>query len=282
MTRGEGKQSLELRLNCLDPARLLGARQERLHAVTAFSATLSPGSWVQAGLGMREDAVYRQLASPFEAGQLRAYVATHIDTRYGQREGSLPALANTLVSWLADEPGNCIVYFPSYRYLADCLELLESSAALPLDRRLWVQTREQDERAREALLTTLGEHRNVVAFCILGGVFGEGVDLPGEQLASVVIVGVGLPQVNRDTRQLRDYYDRRCGQGFEYTFLYPGMQKVDQALGRVIRRDEDRGSALLIDSRYRRHAYRVLLPGAWHYVDYRLSPSWSPSLPPEE
>jgi len=104
-----------------------------------------------------------------------------------------------------------------------------------------------------------------VALCILGGVFGEGIDLPGEQLCSVVVVGVGMPQVNRDTRQLQDWYQQRCGAGFEYVFLYPGMQKVDQALGRVVRRMEDRGRALLIDPRYRQRQYRELLPPWWDY-----------------
>ena len=122
-----------------------------------------------------------------------------------------------------------------------------------------------DDAGRQRLLQLLQEHRDVVAFCILGGVFGEGIDLPGEELSSVVVVGVGLPQVNRDTRSLRDYYEVRTGNGFAYAYLYPGMQKVNQALGRVIRRDSDRGSALLIDGRYRSKEYRELLPPWWEY-----------------
>ena len=106
-----------------------------------------------------------------------------------------------------------------------------------------------------------------MAFCILGGVFGEGIDLPGEALCSVIIVGVGLPQFNRDTQTLQAYYEARGGQGFEHAFLFPGMQKVNQALGRVIRGMEDKGSALLIDQRYGWPDYRNLLPRWWEYQD---------------
>jgi DNA excision repair protein ERCC-2 len=124
-----------------------------------------------------------------------------------------------------------------------------------------------DEAARDALLQLLTQRRDVVALCILGGVFGEGIDLPGEQLSSIVVVGVGMPQVNRQTRQLQHWYEQRNGRGFEYAYLYPGMQKVDQALGRVVRGSQDRGKALLIDPRYREQQYRDLLPPWWHYQE---------------
>ena len=113
----------------------------------------------------------------------------------------------------------------------------------------------------------LGEHRDVLALCILGGIFGEGIDLPGEQLSSIVVVGVGMPQVNRQTRQLQQWYEKSHAPGFEYAYLYPGMQKVDQALGRVVRSSTDRGKALLIDPRYRERRYRELLPPWWQYQD---------------
>ena len=128
-----------------------------------------------------------------------------------------------------------------------------------------MQQREQEDAGRDQLLQQLETRRDVVALCILGGVFGEGIDLPGERLTSVVIVGVGLPQFNRDTRMLQAWYQQRCGAGFEYACLYPGMQKVDQALGRVIRASEDRGRALLVDSRYGQRQYRELLPPWWNY-----------------
>ncbi len=268
LQRGEGRQSLSVTLNCLDPSRLLSMRHQRAHAVIAFSATLSPLPWSRASLGLDEQAVCSRAASPFDRTQLQVSLATGIDTRYHQRGKSLDDLVQLLRRWLDDTPGNCIVYFPSYQYLEDALTRLQSGATALPARETWVQTRRQDEREREHLLQLLAQREDVVAFCILGGVFGEGIDLPGKLLSSVVVVGIGMPQVNRDTRQLQAWYQQRYAAGFEYAFLYPGMQKVDQALGRVVRRLEDTGSALLIDPRYRRRQYRDLLPAWWDYRDW--------------
>jgi DNA excision repair protein ERCC-2 len=148
----------------------------------------------------------------------------------------------------------------------ECLEQLESSDAL-IGRERWRQQPGLDENARDELLQQFSRQRNLAAFCILGGVFGEGIDLPGEDLSSVVVVGVGLPQVGREREQLRDWYQQRYGAGFEYAYLYPGMQKVDQALGRVVRTVNDSGSALLVDVRYGWPQYRALLPPWWRYGD---------------
>ena len=200
-----------------------------------------------------------------------------IDTRWRQRAATLPALAAAIRDWLEQVPGNCLVYFPSYRYMRDCLEHLAPDEALPGERQLWVQRPDQGATERDQLLDYLLTHRNVAAFCILGGVFGEGIDLPGEQLASVIVVGVGMPQVDRETRLLQAYNDDRYGAGFDFSFRYPGLQKVNQALGRVIRTDRDRGRALLIDRRYAEAAYRALLAPWWEYC--ATSPSAEGDVP---
>lgn len=260
--RGPGeRQSLCVHLACLDPARLLGERHGRAHSVTAFSATLSPPAWARDALGLRDSCVTHRAPSPFAADQLQVSVATDISTRYRDREASLPDLAQRIERWLGDTPGNCIVFFPSYAYMDRVLARLPADAG----RTRWIQRPEMDDQARRELLERLAAHRDVAAFCILGGIFGEGIDLPGEQLQSVVIVGVGMPQLNRDTRELQDWYQQKYGHGFEYAFIYPGMQKVGQALGRVVRTLDDRGSALLVDSRYAQPAYRALLPAWWSY-----------------
>lgn len=265
LTRGSGRQSLQVALKCLDPARLLQQRQQPLHALTAFSATLSPPDWTRSALGLAPETVFRRELSPFEGSQLEVFLVTSVDTRYSRRRGSLPDLAAVLLTWLRREKGNCITYFPSYRYLQDCLEQLQALGLNELPRSLWVQRPDLGDTGRQELLHLLEEQRDVCAFCILGGIFGEGIDLPGERLSSVAIVGVGLPQFNRDTEQLREWFQQRYGAGFEYAYLYPGMQKVDQALGRVIRDSGDRGRALLIDSRYLERQYRELLPAWWTY-----------------
>lgn len=259
--RGEGPQGLEVHLNCLDPARLLGARQAACHAVVAFSATLSPWHWARDALGLEPEAVCFRADSPFDPGQLQVEVATHVDTRFRRRQESLPSLAALLRDWLQRVPGNCLLYFPSYRYLEDCLGALGN----PPGRHLAIQRPGEGDNGREAFLELMETRRDVAAFCVLGGAFGEGIDLPGERLTSVVVVGVGLPQVNRDSLAQQDFYQRKYGSGFTYAFQYPGMQKVSQALGRVIRSTQDRGCALLVDSRYRQPDYRQLLPPWWQY-----------------
>ncbi len=266
--RGEGRQGLRLVLNCLDASRLLSGAQERLHSLTAFSATLSPLHWSRTGLGMGEAAVCSRQRSPFAAEQLQVFLATAVDTRYRARQQSLPQLASLLRQWLQQCDGNCIVYLPSYRYLQDALAEVEAAGGVG-SRLLWQQRPEAGREAQGELLRQLRERRDVAAFCILGGLFGEGIDLRGEQLSSVVVVGVGLPQFNRDSERLRDWHQARGRDGFAHTYRYPGMQKVDQALGRVVRREDDRGAALLIDARYALREYRELLPPWWSYRDWQ-------------
>ncbi len=265
LQRGAGSQGLSLGLNCLDPSRLLAACQTRAHAVIAFSATLSPQHWMRQLTGLDEAAVCRRLESPFSPGQLLVDLETDIDTRYRQRESSAPALAKRLHRFLQEASGNCIVYFPSYRYLDKILDLMLADDSLSKQRLLWRQSPEQSLEERDSLFQALHDNRNMAAFCILGGVFSEGIDLPGEQLSAVAIVGVGLPQVGSERENLREWYQQAYGAGFEYAYLYPAMQKVDQALGRVVRTSTDHGRALLIDNRYAWPVYRALLPPWWSY-----------------
>jgi DNA excision repair protein ERCC-2 len=262
LRRSESRQSLVVKLRCLDASRLLSENQRRPTAVTAFSATVSPADWVLRELGFGDAAVFSSLASPFDPGQFDVVLDTTLDIRYRAREASLPALAATLVRWLEEHPGNCIVYFSAYSYMADAVQLLRDRTPR---RHICVQERNWREAERAGLLATLREREDVVAFCILGGVFGEGIDLPGAALKSVVVVGVGLPQFNREREVLNRYYRQKLGRGFEYAYQYPGMQRVCQALGRVVRCESDTGSALLIDSRYQEAGYRGLLPPWWHY-----------------
>ena len=267
LQRGGGSQGLSLGLTCLDPSRLLARCQSRAHAVIAFSATLSPQPWMRQLTGLGESTVCRRLSSPFDSRQLQVELETGIDTRYRQREASAVALAQRIGRFLAALNGNCIVYFPSYRYLESILALIKEDQDFLEHRHLWQQSPEQDQAQRESLFQLLREKANVAAFCILGGVFSEGVDLPGDLLSAVVIVGVGLPQVGSERECLRQWYQQAYGAGFEYAYLYPAMQKVDQALGRVVRTETDEGRALLIDSRYGWPSYRQLLPSWWSYVE---------------
>ena len=263
MQRDGSQQSLVLRLRCLDPSRLLAERHEAAQSVAAFSATASPAGWMQAELGMT-GSVFQSLPSPFAPEQLEVTLCTALDTRYRARERTLPELAHRIVDWLASNPGNSIVYFSAYRYMEAVFDYMRPMIH---GRNVFCQQRHWREEDRQALLTTLESQRDVIAFCILGGVFGEGVDLPGEALSSVVIVGAGLPQFNPERDALKHYFQARHGLGFEFAYLYPGIQKVAQALGRVVRTESDRGHALIIDPRFADPAYRSLLPPWWRYTE---------------
>jgi len=251
-----------LRLNCIDPARLLALRHVELHAVVAFSATLSPPGWMRALLGLDTGAVFRRCASPFRPQQLAVTIEPRIDTRLSRREQTRPRLLARLVDWLSAQPGNCLVFFPSYRYLNDCVDDLRP---LLEGRQLWVQPAPGGTSGPGELREMLRTQRNVCGLCLLGGSFSEGIDLPGDQLASVVLVGPGLPQPDCDNRLQQDYFQRLYREGFRYASLYPAMQRVNQSLGRVVRGDDDSGSALLIDERYAQSGYRDLLAPHWTY-----------------
>ena len=157
---------------------------------------------------------------------------------------------------MTQKPGKYLVFFPSFAFLRMTAERL----MLPCQ----VQEKQMDESARRAFLDAYRqEGGDALSLCVLGGVFSEGIDLPGRQLDGVVVVGVGLPQVNLYQEVLRAHFERTLGDGFLYAYMLPGMQKVTQAVGRVIRTETDTGVALLLDDRYSYPAYRRLMPEHW-------------------
>jgi DNA excision repair protein ERCC-2 len=257
----DGGEPAALVLNCLDPGRLLARRHDAGHASVAFSATLAPPSWMGERLGFRPDAVWHRCPSPFAPSQLAVTLEPAIDPRYAARAASRDALVARLLAWAGQHPGNCLVFFPSHRYLADCREAIGAGLA---GRRLWAQPA-PGEPPGEDLLALLATARDVLALCVLGSGYSEGIDLPGDQLCSVVVVGPGLPHLSHDTRALEAWFAARGRDGFACACLYPALQRVNQALGRVIRADADRGAALLIDPRFLRAPYRGLLAPHWDY-----------------
>lgn len=251
----------ELTLFCLSPAEMIAATTKGLRGSVFFSATLAPLPAMRALLGGTEEDACFSLPSPFPAERL-AVVRTRVQTRYAYREATAARIAESIEQAVTARPGKYIAYFPSYAYLRLVLAQLVARPLPPL----LVQESEMTEEARSRFLEafTKGEGPRL-GLCVLGGLFSEGVDLPGEQLIGALIVGVGLPTPSLRLKTLQGYYEERFGDGFLYAWMIPAMQKVAQAAGRVIRTESDRGLVLLMDDRYYDPRYVHLLPAEWQW-----------------
>lgn len=249
-------------LLCLDASTFLDASMGLGRSSVLFSATLLPASYFITTLGGGEAAKHLPLTSPFAADHLCLLSADTVSTKYADRARTLDDVCALISAVVEARQGNYIVFCPSYRYMRDIADRF---------RELWpslalaVQESGMDEAARETYLAQFNADNSetLVGFCVLGGIFAEGIDLTGERLIGTIIVGVGLPQIGAQQNALRDYYQETLGSGFEYAYQFPGMNKVLQAAGRVIRTEDDRGVVLLIDSRYALPAYHGLFPPHW-------------------
>ena len=251
---------------CLDPSRILDAAMNRARASVLFSATLTPPDYFADILGGGKGAVRISLPSPFDPGNLCLAAATGVSTRYEDREKSVKKLAGLIAAMVSGRAGNYIVYFPSYEYMgrvyaAFCERYPAVETVL--------QTAGMSASERESFLDAFADDRRLrVGFCVLGGSFSEGVDLPGGRLIGTAVVGVGLPGISNQRNLLREHYDATREQGYDYAYTYPGMNRVLQAAGRVIRREDDRGVVVLMDDRYASDRYRALFPEHWSGMQY--------------
>ncbi len=242
------------------PAPYLATRFAGAHSTTLFSATLQPSDYYRNLLGLPASTVCLEVPSPFQAEQLDVHVARHISTRYAQRQRSLPAIVQLMAEQFARRPGNYLAFFSSHDYLQQAAALLaERHPDIPA----WSQARGMTEAGQAAFLDMFAPGGQGIGFAVLGGVFSEGVDLPGDRLIGAFVATLGLPQVNPVNEQLRERMEAMFGQGYDYAYLYPGLRKVVQAAGRVIRTQQDRGVVWLIDDRYARAEVRELLPQWW-------------------
>jgi DNA excision repair protein ERCC-2 len=226
------------------------------------SATLTPIDYYCALLGGSSEDPLLQLPSPFPPEHLAVLVQDRIRTHFRARAGSLPEVVQAIASLIEGRAGNYLVYLPSYQYMAAVQEQFHALyPAVPI----LVQRSGMNEPDREAFLAAFAvEHgETLVGFAVMGGVFGEGIDLVGDRLIGAVIVGVGLPQLCVERDLIRDYFQEQTGAGFDYAYTFPGMNRVLQAIGRVIRSETDRGVVLLIDARFAEPRYRRLFPAWW-------------------
>ncbi|MBE5803273.1 MAG: ATP-dependent DNA helicase [Clostridiales bacterium] len=228
---------------------------EPLSGVVCFSATMEPLEDMKRLLGGGEEDACFAMPSPFPPENL-LILQQNVNTRYQHREAACGQIAAAIRRLWESKPGRYMAFFPSFAFMNRVAETLE----LPCQVQRSGMT---DEERRAFLAPYCPGGEPMLSLCVLGGIFAEGIDLPGDALDGVVIVGVGLPQVNLFQETLRDYYEETLQNGFLYAYMIPGMQKVAQAVGRVIRTESDMGVAILLDDRYRQSGYRRLMPAHW-------------------
>lgn len=251
-----------IKLFCLDPSHLLSEALKRGKAAVFFSATLLPLDYFKEILGGGPDDYTMYLNSPFEVNNRCLMIADRISTRYQDRDKSCNEVVQCIKSTVQAKKGNYIAFFPSYQYMNMIYELVEKECS---DIRVYVQSASMAEKEREDFLEHFkaDPEETVLGFCVLGGIFSEGIDLKDDRLIGAIIVGVGLPQICYERNIIRDYYRNKNRLGFEYSYMYPGMNKVMQAAGRVIRSEDDKGVILLIDDRFTNPSYLALFPNEW-------------------
>ena len=256
-----GEKHARLLLCCLDASTEILAASKKARGTVYFSATLAPFDAARRMLGSEDGDACLALVSPFDPAHLRARVAP-IDIRYAAREKTAPLVAQEIAAQLKKTRGHTLAFFPSYAYMERIYELVlgeEGLSDIAFDR----ERRGLSEDAKNALLGAFdeqGEQRRAL-FAVLGGAFSEGIDLPGKRLESVIVVSTGLPQPDMQVRAMQAYYDGVGEDGFFLAMTLPGMIRVIQAAGRLIRTDEDEGDLLLIDSRFHHAQIRRLLGG---------------------
>ena len=250
------------------PAPFLKPRFDSTHTTALFSATLSPWNYFGDMLGMPESTAWVDVESPFVAEQLSVQVASHISTRYQHRQQSLKPIAALMGEQYLRQPGNYLAFFSSFDYME---KAANAFAERYPDVPTWRQSRRMDEAERAHFLARFTLESRGIGFAVLGGSFGEGVDLPGARLIGAFVATLGLPQINPVNEQIRLRMDAIFGAGYDYTYTYPGMQKVVQAAGRVIRTQSDQGTVFLIDDRFGRPEIQALMP-AWWSIDTAAVP----------
>ncbi len=261
-----GGRNVAARLYCVDPSAQLERGLQRGRAAVLFSGTLLPIEYFRRLCNRRTDAQELVLPSPFPPANRRVLVHASVATRYRKRSGSAAILAPLIQVIACAHAGNYLVFFPSFAYLSlvSAAYATLSLSAIPV-----VQSRSMDDQARLAFLGRFADPQTspVLAFGVMGGVFGESVDLPGELLTGAVVVGPGLPQVCLEREIIRKHHDDLDESGFRYAYVYPGLNRVLQAAGRVIRSETDRGIVVLVGERFAQEPYRRIIEELWPGVE---------------
>lgn len=257
---GHQRASTVLCIRNVIPAPFLGPRFAAARSTALFSATLGPWHFYSDTLGLPENTVWVDVQSPFTAQQLSVQVVRRISTRYQHRDASLVPIVDLMADQYDKLAGNYLAFFSSFDYLQKVSGLFKMRyPGIPM----WEQSRRMEESEREQFLARFTPVSQGIGFAVLGGAFAEGIDLPGKRLVGAFIATLGLPQINPVNEQIMQRMNETFGAGYDYTYLFPGIQKVVQAAGRVIRTQLDEGVVYLIDDRFARPDVLRLLPRWW-------------------
>ncbi|KPL60723.1 ATP-dependent helicase [Rossellomorea vietnamensis] len=263
---GRSSHELEVKLYCIDPSKLIKQVARPYQSSVFFSATLHPFSYYFQQLGGSEEDYRFLIPSPFQHNQWQ--VGIHpISTRFRERERTLPIITRSIEETFNGYKGNYLVFFSSYSYMQEAYDRMNKES---LDASVIIQEPNMSEREREEFLQEFRSDREhpVIGLAVLGGIFSEGIDLKGDRLKGVIVVGVGLPQPSVEQEIIKDYFNGMGMNGYDYAYVYPGLNKVFQSGGRLIRSEDDRGVLKLIDDRYLTPKYRALLLEEWK--EYRI------------
>lgn len=258
---------VRVRLACLDPSHQLARCHSRAVSTVMFSATLEPIDYFCDILGGDKKSLKLQLPSPFRQENLGLFCVDSINTRFEERESSYKKIASCIAGAVSGKAGNYIVFFPSYKYMSSVKDEFEKKYPKV---KIFAQETNMTYAQKEEFLANFKDDSGVlrVGFCVLGGSFSEGIDLPGSRLIGTVIVGVGLPGISNERNIQKEYFENTREGGYDYAYTYPGMNRVLQAAGRVIRTESDRGIVVLLDDRYATEQYRAMFPLHWSHIKY--------------
>ena len=255
-------KDLKLKLFCIDPSIHLENALNRCQTAIFFSATMTPMDYFKQILGCDQSAHHLILHSPFPGKNLGLFISDRISTYYRHRDQTADQVSQVISALIEQKKGNYLLYFPSYAYMR---KIHASYTARSPQTETLLQEPGMAESERDQFLRRFSRDnpQTLVGFAVMGGIFGEGIDLVGKRLMGAVIVGVGLPGISLERELIKEYFTHTLGAGYEYAYLFPGINRVLQAAGRVIRTEHDRGVILLIDQRYSRYQYKSLLREEW-------------------
>jgi len=274
-------RDVRIKLFCVDPSKVIQDRLKLGRASIMFSATLLPLDYFTKLFGANEDDYIISLESPFPKENRLLIIGDQIDTVYKRREYTAEEIADYIGSCVSAKEGNYMVFLPSYAYMEQIFSIFRDKNP---DMNVVAQERNMSEDDKESFLALYREEaggllederlaensedqkmsKHNIGFCVLGGHFSEGIDLVADRLIGVVVVGVGMPQIGQERDIIRNYFDKLGKDGFEQSFVFPGLIKVLQATGRCIRSESDKGVIMLLDSRYNQYRYKKLFPREWY------------------